>query len=311
MKPHRPGLFRFAITVIAATLALILLGGMVTSLGGGLSVPDWPTTYGYNLFTFPFSRWEGLVFWEHLHRLAGALVGVLTVMLFIWVFRQEQRPWVRWLSLGAVGLVIIQGVMGGLRVIALSSTLAIVHGCVAQTFLCVLMWITMTLSPQWSQGIQPGHFRVPAVFVRWSWALVAMIFIQLVLGAVMRHFHAGLAIPTFPLTPEGTLFPRVRNPWIDIAFAHRFWAAAVALVAAVVISKSIGLARHSEVFAKYALALGGLLMVQFLLGASVIWFVRPPVPTSLHVLNGALVLLAAFALAVHATQGRGSQPGLA
>jgi len=91
MKVFSLGLFRFAKGVVFATLVLISLGGMVTSVGGGLSMPDWPTTFGYNMFTFPISQWEGLVFWEQIHRLAGALVGLLTLVLAVWVLRKDDR----------------------------------------------------------------------------------------------------------------------------------------------------------------------------------------------------------------------------
>ncbi|MCX6967204.1 MAG: COX15/CtaA family protein [Verrucomicrobia bacterium] len=297
------GLYRFAKAVVFATLSLILLGGMVTSLGGGLSVPDWPTTFGYNMFTFPFSQWQGLVFWEHIHRLAAALVGALTVLLAIGILRKESRPWVRGLGVGAVALVILQGIMGGLRVTELSTPLAILHGCVAQGFLCVVTVTALALSPQWPQ-VQKDP-RVPSGFVRWNWALVAVVSIQLVLGAVMRHLHAGLAIPTFPLTPEGTVFPVVHNKLVDIAFAHRVWAVVVALVTAIVIGKAIPLARegrHPAFLERSAVALVCLLGVQLTLGAWIIWFYRPPLPTSLHVLNGALLLMTALTLAVKASR---------
>ena len=310
MTPTPSRLSSFSRALVLATLGLIILGGMVTSLGGGLAVPDWPTTYGYNMFTFPISKWEGLVFWEHIHRLAGALVGVLTLVLALWLLRWEERAWVRRLGLGAVALVVIQGIMGGLRVIELSTTLAIIHGCIAQGFLCVVTLLALTLSPHWGQETEPETFRVPVRFVRWTWALVAFIFIQLVLGAVMRHLHAGLAIPTSPLTPEGKLLPQVHNPLVDIALAHRLWAAAVVLVGAVVIVQSLRLARagiHAAYFARNAVVLGCLLMAQLILGAWVIWFLRPPIPTSLHVLNGALVLMTALALAVHASRFRASR----
>lgn len=310
MSTHSLGLARFANTVVFATLLLILLGGMVTSLGGGLSVPDWPTTYGYNMFTFPISQWEGLVFWEHVHRLAGAFVGLLTLILAAWVVWAETRRWVRLLGLGVLALVVIQGIMGGLRVTEVSTTLAIIHGCVAQAFLCALTLLALALSPGWAREHPSERGGLFLGFACWSWALVGAVFVQLVFGAVMRHFHAGLAIPTFPLTPEGTLLPTQHNPLVDIALAHRLWAAAVAIAAAVVIAKAFGLARAGvcpSVLQGFAVALGSLLMVQLCLGAWVIWLLRPPVPTSLHVLNGALVLITAFALAVHSSRLQSSQ----
>jgi len=294
MQSASLGLSRFSKGVVGATLGLIFLGGMVTSLDGGLSVPDWPTTYGYNLFTFPVSEWVGLIFWEHTHRLAASLVGLLTVILAVWIWHKDRRRWVRWLGVGAVGLVVAQGIMGGLRVTELSTPLAIVHGCVAQLFLCVVTLLALALSPQWM--VFSGSSRSLTI---WAWMLTASVYIQLIFGAVMRHLHAGLAIPTFPLTPEGTLLPQTHNILVDIALAHRLWAAAVGIVGIMVIGKAIRFA--STRF--YAAGLFTLLLMQLTLGAWVIWFLRPPLATSLHVLNGAVVLMTTFVLAVRASRG--------
>jgi len=209
----------------------------------------------------------------------------------------------------AVGLVVVQGIMGGLRVIELSTPLAIVHGCIAQAFLCVVTLLALALSPRWPDKYKLDTPSVSSAFVGWTWALVGFVYIQLILGAVMRHLHAGLAIPTFPFTPEGTLLPTVHNRLVDLALAHRLWALVVAVVAVVVIGKAIGLARSGldpEFFEKNAVALSCMVVVQLTLGAWVIWFLRPPIITSLHVLNGALILMTAFALAVRASQlGKG------
>lgn len=293
MQPVSLGLSRFSKAVVAATLGLIFLGGMVTSLDGGLSVPDWPTTFGSNLFTFPVSEWVGLIFWEHTHRLAASMVGLMTVILAIWIWRKDPRPWVRWLGVGAVALVVLQGVMGGLRVTEISTSLAIIHGCAAQLFLCVVTLLALALSPKW-----PLFCEKAPPLALWTWVLTGSVFFQLILGAVMRHLHAGLAIPTFPLTPEGTLLPQSHNMLVDIAMAHRLWAVAVGIVGAVVIAKAI----RNVGTRFFAAGLFSLLLIQLALGACVIWFLRPPVATSLHVLNGAVVLMTAFALAVRATR---------
>src|SRR5213593_1191489 len=101
-------LHRFAVMTAVAGLCLICVGGLVTSHGVGMSVPDWPTTYGYNMFFFPFSKWVGGIFYEHSHRLVASGVGLLTVILAVWLWRQEQRRWLRWLGILAVGAVILQ-----------------------------------------------------------------------------------------------------------------------------------------------------------------------------------------------------------
>src|SRR5437588_9464604 len=109
-------LHRFAVVTAIASLLLICLGGLVTSKEVGLSVPDWPTTYGQNMFAFPYSKWVGGIFYEHSHRLIASSVGFLTIGLAIWLALREPRRWVRrvgWLALLAV---IAQGVLGGLTV---------------------------------------------------------------------------------------------------------------------------------------------------------------------------------------------------
>src|SRR3954466_4754260 len=109
---HNRWLNRYAWVTVAATLFLICSGGMVTSKGVGLAVPDWPTTFGYNMFVFPVSRWIGGIFFEHIHRLIASVVGLLTIVLAVWLWRSETRRWLRMLGLVAVGAVLLQGILG-------------------------------------------------------------------------------------------------------------------------------------------------------------------------------------------------------
>src|SRR5258707_1612530 len=113
---------RFAWFTAFATLLLICSGGMVTSKGVGLAVPDWPTTFGYNMFLFPASKWIGGIFFEHTHRLIASTVGFLTIILAVWLWFLDPRRWVRILGIAAVGAVILQGVLGGLRVTMLKDS---------------------------------------------------------------------------------------------------------------------------------------------------------------------------------------------
>src|SRR5215212_10088558 len=126
---QRPALFWVALLTAAATFPLIFMGGLVTSHGAGMSVPDWPNSYGYNMFTFPPSQWIGGIFYEHTHRLMGTVVGMLSIVLTIVAWRVEDRRWVRWLATAVLGAVIFQGILGGLRVIWVELDLAIVHDC--------------------------------------------------------------------------------------------------------------------------------------------------------------------------------------
>src|SRR5947199_4489207 len=132
-------LHRFAVLTAAATLLLICVGGVVTSNGAGLSVPDWPTSYGYNMFFFPFSKWRiGGIFYEHSHRLVASGVGLLTVGLAVWLWVKEQRRWLRWLGVAAVFGVMLQGLLGGLRVTQLKDEIGIFHAALAQLFFVCL-----------------------------------------------------------------------------------------------------------------------------------------------------------------------------
>jgi cytochrome c oxidase assembly protein subunit 15 len=292
-------LSRFAKLAVFGTVCLIFLGGMVTSLGAGLSVPDWPTSFGYNMFAFPIARWKGPIFWEHSHRLVASGIGMITVALAVWVWLAEKRPWVKRLALGALFLVCVQGLMGGLRVTKLSIVLAIIHGCTAQAFLCVLTLLALALSPAWNRPSTANGEGVASTKTT-AWVLFGAVYLQLILGAIMRHWGAGLAIPTFPLTPEGTLFPTVHNAMIDIHFAHRAWAFVVALLAVGVVARALGSREAS--LQRPALLLGLLILIQITLGASIIWLQRAPIPTSLHVVNGAGVLVTTFLIAVRATK---------
>ena len=129
-----PWLHRFAVGIAAATLVLLCFGGLVTSHGAGLAVPDWPNSYGYNMFLFPISKWVGGIFYEHTHRLVASGVGFLTIILAVWLWRKEERRWLRWLGWGALVLVALQGVLGGLRVTLLKDEIGIFHAALAQFF---------------------------------------------------------------------------------------------------------------------------------------------------------------------------------
>src|SRR5689334_3567905 len=135
--PYNRALNVIALLTAAATFPLIFMGGLVTSHGAGMSVPDWPNSYGYNMFLFPPRLWIGGILYEHTHRLMGTLVGMLSIVLCLWAWLYEPRRWVRWLCTGVLGGVIFQGVLGGLRVVMVNVDLAVVHACVAQAFFCL------------------------------------------------------------------------------------------------------------------------------------------------------------------------------
>src|SRR5947199_7032174 len=148
-RRYRKWLNRFAWLTCVATLLLICSGGMVTSKNVGLAVPDWPTTFGYNMFLFPVSKWVGGILFEHTHRLMGSLVGFLTIILAVWLWLRDDRRWVRNLGVIAVVGVILQGILGGLRVMMMKDQIGIFHACVAQAFLALLVFIALSTTNFW------------------------------------------------------------------------------------------------------------------------------------------------------------------
>src|SRR5437660_2236861 len=181
-------LHRFAWFTSIATLLLICSGGMVTSKGVGLAVPDWPTTFGYNMFLFPVSKWVGGILFEHTHRLMGSIVGFLTIILAMWLRPSENRQWVRNLGVIALGGVIVQGVLGGLRVTMMKDEIGIFHACMAQAFLGLLVFIALVTTSFWrmlaNQQTDPQKFVPIKTF---AIAITITIYVQLALGATMRH----------------------------------------------------------------------------------------------------------------------------
>ena len=278
---------RYAQFVVLCTVLLIAAGGLVTSTGSGLSVPDWPTTYGWNMFTFPMSKWVGGIRYEHTHRLIASTVGFLTIILAIWTWKIEPRRWVRRLGFIALGAVIVQGLLGGLTVIYfLPPAISIGHASLAQLFFCLTVTMATVTSPIWRNTVDPVDDptlrRVAAV-------TTVLIYIQIIAGATMRHNDAGLAIPDFPLA-FGGLFPPEWNARIAIHFAHRVGALAVTLaILAMAGHIFFHHARRPEL-TRPALALVFLVGVQVTLGAFVIWSGKNPAINTLHVVNGALVL---------------------
>src|SRR5215510_8705426 len=148
------GLHRFALFTAWCTAFLIFVGGLVTSTESGLAVPDWPTTYGWNMFAFPFSKWVGGIFFEHSHRLVASFVGFLTVVLTVWTWFRERRSWRRRLAVAALAAVILQGVLGGLTVLfLLPAWISTLHACLAQTFFCTVIALAVFTSPQFKDGL--------------------------------------------------------------------------------------------------------------------------------------------------------------
>ena len=290
---------RYAKLVAASTVLLIAAGGMVTSTGSGLSVPDWPNTYGWFMFSFPMDKWVGGILYEHTHRLIASTVGFLTVILAIWTWRVEPRAWVRRLGFAALGAVILQGLLGGLTVLLLlPAPVSIGHAGLAQIFFCITLTLALVTSPSWNAPQSPLALD-DAALRRVATTTALAIYAQILLGATMRHTGAGLAIPTFPLA-FGHLLPPVWTPAIAIHFAHR---AGALLVTGAILATAGHVWRHHgnrRELLRPAMLLVFLVGSQATLGALVVLSGLHPVVNTAHVVNGALVLGTALVLALRA-----------
>lgn len=304
---------RFAAFLAINTLMLIGLGGLVTSKGAGMAVPDWPTTYGYNMFFFPFHLWTGGIFYEHTHRLFASWVGFLTVILAVWMGWKESRPWVRRLGFLALALVILQGVLGGLRVVWLKDYIGIVHASLAQGFLALVVALTLFSSSLW-QRLGPSNLPVQ---VRNLLGLAAVaIFAQLLLGAAMRHQHSGLAVPDFPLA-YGRLYPPTDATFlqhvnqahaevtitplqIHLHMAHRFGALVLLCLSGWVTYRVARATVGLPLLRRGVLGWQALIYVQALLGACTVWTGKAADVATLHVVVGAVSLFTAVALCLMA-----------
>lgn len=313
-----PGAPRIAVHVmawvtLAATLVLISSGGIVTSKGVGMAVPDWPTTYGYNMFLYPVSNWVGGIFYEHTHRLLGSLVGFCMVLLAAGLFIFEPRRWVKTLGAVAVFAVILQGILGGLRVTLYKDEIGIFHGILAQLFLCSVATLVLVTSPLFLRG--RFFTREEPGYLRWALAaLSALILVQLAVGASMRHAHSWLAIPDFPLA-YGKVWPDTSAEFVErlnaerlaefrppttatqivLQMKHRLLAFAILLGVGWIVWRSLRC--KDRTLGILAAAWFILILIQASLGAWTIWSGKSPYVATAHVVVGALCLLAGVILA--------------
>jgi cytochrome c oxidase assembly protein subunit 15 len=385
---HNRGLHRLALLTALATFPLIFMGGLVTTHEAGLSVPDWPNSYGYNMFLFPPSQWVGGILYEHTHRLMGTVVGYCSLMLTLWAWGagrsprvrrflvagmvacavaavgigvwlavghpgsqndklasraaqsivsfvglglvlaaawasrvREPRRWVRWLAVAVLGMVVFQGILGGLRVVALKLDLAIVHACVAQAFFCLAALVAVVTSRWWAAAESQRQSDSPAgrTLTRLAVLAYVVIYLQLIVGATMRHYRAGLAIPDLPLaygqvippTDAVTLHDAQQRlagaEWWDanestlgqvwLHFGHRIGAVLVTAALATLITLVLRKHRRAGLRGP-AFLLIALLVLQLTLGVLTVLLKKPADITSAHVAVGALVLLTTFVLAV-------------
>ncbi len=320
---YKPALHAIALLTACATFPLIFMGGLVTSHQAGMSVPDWPNSYGYNMFLFPPRLWIGGILYEHTHRLMATVVGFCAILLTIAAWKWESRRWARWLATSVLFAVIFQGVLGGLRVVLVKLDLAIVHACFAQAFFCLAALEAVVTSRWWlnapdlsrTQG-EPGASRL----ITLACACLFAIYLQLVVGAFMRHFDAGLAIPDLPLA-YGKLLPPTNQQelatvnthrvfemnlkpvtleQIWLHFGHRIGACLVTLMILLVTGTVLRKHRQQRALIRPAMLLLILLLLQLTLGVLTVLFRKPADIASAHVATGAAVLVTAFVLTVRA-----------
>ena len=307
-----PWLFRFAVLTAFVTFLLIGLGGLVTSHGAGMSVPDWPNSYGYNMFAFPVSDWVGGIFYEHTHRLLASTVGFLTTILAVWLWIKDSRRWMKWLGVSAFLGVILQGVLGGLRVVLADAHLGILHAIIGQLFFVLMAAIALFTSRFWIElAAGKKTFSVPRNLRALVLAATALIFCQLVIGATMRQAHAGLSILDFPLA-YGKIWPDTSaaaianynehrmelyaaNPitafQIILQMVHRLTALAIFIFVAACAWRAWRQLGKKDSLARFALFWLALIFVQIGLGAATIWTNKAADVATLHVMVGALSLV--------------------
>jgi len=370
------GLHRFAVFTAVATLGLVGAGGLVTSHGAGMAVPDWPNTYGYNMFFFPISQWVGGIFYEHTHRLVAAAVGLLTTVLALWLYGARARSLMYWgglgllvlgvgtvlmmprrwadgLVLGLTGLasfsasgvwprcapspiwlrrcglaaflcVILQGVLGGLRVVLYQDALGILHATLAQLFFVLVCAIALFTSRWWQATLSStpagASSRLSTLFLFTTLLILG----QLTLGAAMRHQHAGLAIPDFPLA-YGRLWPAMDpdsvarynaqrleilavNPitagQIVLQMVHRLLALAILAAVAFAARSARRALGPKDFLSRLTLVWLGLIVAQGFLGAATIWSNKAADFATAHVLIGALCLATGALLTLVASRDR-------
>ena len=304
-------LHRYTRLLAVASLLLITAGGLVTSTGSGLAVPDWPNTYGYFMFAFPLSGMVGGIFYEHGHRLIASVVGMLTIGLAVWLAWVEPRRWVRRLGWIALAAVVLQGILGGITVLYfLPAPISISHAGLAQLFFTLIVSLAVFTSPGWHDRYrarsdppaEPDASRSDRVLARLAVVLPVVIYVQILAGATMRHTGAGLAIPDFPLVFGGIVPPEWTGA-IAIHYAHRV--GAVLTTALVFATAAHVLYHHGNraELARPAMLLGALVVIQVGLGGWTVLSGRQVAVNTAHVAVGALFFVTSVVLALRVHRG--------
>lgn len=302
---YKPWLFAFCVFALCWITALLFAGGFTTSIRAGMAFLDWPLSNG----SLNPDNWTSQADMraEHSHRLLGMIVGLLSLSLLVWTWLKEQRAWLRMLARVLVLVVILQGVLGGARVRfdalntltennLVAQTFAVIHACGAMIVVGILVALTLASSRNWIERHGGLSQVVPTSIKRWGLSATIALFLQILLGAIMRHADAGLAIAQFPMARPGSLLPGYWNFDVSIHFAHRVGAI---VVTALLLTYLVKLWKHPDTrkaFITGILTIGVLLCIQIYLGALTIWTVKNPYVATMHHLVGAFLLASTWGL---------------
>jgi len=304
--PHR-----LAVVLALVTFPLIWVGGLVTTYDAGMAVPDWPGTYGYNLFAYPLATWVAGpwdLFIEHGHRLLGATAGMVAIALVVVTFRTDSRRWLRLATGGALALVILQGALGGARVLFDERLVALIHGCLGPLLFAYLAGLVVVTSRFWATAA-PQPSASGTQLLRAAWITAGLAYAQLILGAVIRHV---------PLTASPAVF--------RMALVFHLVIAAVLVVQMMLTARHAWKAGKSQPGLRtFGSLLPLLLVVQIALGIATYvakyswpaWLgeyqfaatyvieeksLSQSLITTAHVANGSLILFVAVLLAARSTR---------
>ena len=306
-SPYHIWLRRLSKLTVFSTLFLIFAGALVKSHEVGLSVPDWPTTYGKQMFAYPISEMVGGIFYEHGHRMVATIVGFFTMAQAIWLGFSQETQWLKKIGFFALGMVILQGLFGGITVLFfLPAPVSIIHGILAQTFFMTTIVLAYGLSIERSKRTEiSGSSGVK----RGAVIMCGLVYVQLILGALMRHTASGMAIPDFPTmgglwipTFSETMIHNINSTLFDldidpvskgqvvIHFIHR--------LGAIIVTGSIGFfgykygsfAKENKLVFAAMVYIIGIVILQFSLGAITVLSERSPYIASFHVVTGAALL---------------------
>jgi len=322
MSSQPIALRRFCKALCGITLFLIFLGGLVKSTESGLSVPDWPTTYGKFMFAYPLNKMAGGIKYEHTHRMLASIVGLLTLALAVWLFSIKKIPaWIRRLGIAAFLTVVLQGVLGGLTVLYfLPVWLSTFHGVLAQTFFLIIILIAYALSIERHHRWTIEEESYSTSFLKGAILLMGMVYIQLIIGNVMRHDQAGLAIPDFP-TMGWTFLPHFDHAWLNrvnewrfennldpvnlsqvmIHLLHRCWAFLILIVLLWLNQIAYKECLDRPLILKTLYWLNMAVLFQVMLGISTVLSHKEVYTTTIHVTTGAIVLGLSFLMVLRAS----------